>query len=271
MERNDEMLANTLDAAGVRAEYDSNVKNILSNKRVLAWILKSTAREFMDFSIDEIIGRIESDPQVQRISLLPHAVIPGETANGSELITGMAQESNIPNEGQITYDVRFSAFGINDEKAQVMLFVDLEAQKDPTPGYDIVTRGIFYCARMLSEQYGTTFTAPDYDKLEKVYSIWIVKNCSEKEANTISLYRWGVRIFMATFQITREVICSMRFWYGCRRMKENRRSVHQIFTACYRRCFRRPCLPRIRRKSYNRNLIFRFQIILGGRLILCAT
>ena len=42
---------------------------------------------------------------------------------------------------------------------------------------------------MLSDQMGRNFDGKDYDKLEKVYSIWIVFNCPAKDANTTTAYK----------------------------------------------------------------------------------
>ena len=59
------------------------------------------------------------------------------------------------------------------------------------PGYDLVTRGVFYCARMLSTQYGTEFTAQDYDGLKKVYSIWLCMDVPRAAEYTITGFRMG--------------------------------------------------------------------------------
>ena len=55
--------------------------------------------------------------------------------------------------------------------------------------YHLVTRGVFYCARMLSEQADTEFEDDNYQDIKKVYSIWICTDVPEKIANTISEYK----------------------------------------------------------------------------------
>ncbi len=45
---------------------------------------------------------------------------------------------------------------------------------------------IYYLARLLSSQYHRDFGHSEYEKLRKVYSIWIVMNPTERNANTIS-------------------------------------------------------------------------------------
>ena len=64
----------------------------------------------------------------------------------------------------------------------------MEAQKEFYPGYSIITRGIFYGARMISAQKGVEFTGRDYDNVRKVYSIWICMNAPDYIGNAISYY-----------------------------------------------------------------------------------
>ena len=66
--------------------------------------------------------------------------------------------------------------------------VDVEAQKKPDPGYDLVTRGIDYAGRMLSDQFGVYITNSHYDNTLKVYSIWVVMNCPSNYGNSIVEY-----------------------------------------------------------------------------------
>ena len=65
---------------------------------------------------------------------------------------------------------------------------DLEIQLNDTPGYPLVTRGFYYCARMISEQYGTVFTDEHYEDIQKVYSIWICPDPAKKRRNGIFKY-----------------------------------------------------------------------------------
>lgn len=69
-----------------------------------------------------------------------------------------------------------------------MLQKNIEAQKEYYPGYDIVTRRIYYGARLLSAQKESEFAGDDYDKIKKVYSIWICMNAPKYAENTITEY-----------------------------------------------------------------------------------
>ena len=72
-------------------------------------------------------------------------------------------EDNIPGEGKIFFDIRFSAYhGETDMK----FLVNLEAQRSSDPGklgYHLENRILFYLARMISAQKQTEFFHSDYD------------------------------------------------------------------------------------------------------------
>ncbi|MCR5417414.1 MAG: PD-(D/E)XK nuclease family transposase [Lachnospiraceae bacterium] len=174
-------LGQSIASSDNKAEYDDAVKELLADKQLLAWILKWTTEEFVSMEIDDIIPCIEN-PMISNIP-----VYPGLT---NEAIEGMRNESKVVGEGYVTYDVRFNVMipGDGDKKA-IRMIVDVEAQKNPYPGYDLISRGVFYGGRMLSDQMGRNLDGKDYDKLEKVYSIWIVFNCPAKNANTTTTYK----------------------------------------------------------------------------------
>ena len=174
-------MALAMEIADAKAKYDAEVKNILADKNILAWILKTCASEFKRLEIEEIINCIEGEPE---ISVVP--VYPGKAP---EKITGMSTEDKVPNEGFVTYDIRFYAYVSKDgRKEKIKLIVNIEAQKKYHPGYDLVTRCIFYLARQISAQLDTEFTADDYDNIKKVYSIWICMDTPEYAQNTITKY-----------------------------------------------------------------------------------
>ena len=169
-------LTNALEVADIKAQYDAQVKQILSNKVILAWILRETVNEMKPLSIDAIIQCIEGEPLVAEVPVFP----------GKETINGMSTESKIPNEGEITYDIRFIV--ITPGKQRIKLIINVEAQRESFRCYDLVKRAVFYCARMLSAQLDTEFKIPYYDDVKKVYSIWICMHPSKKTQNTITEY-----------------------------------------------------------------------------------
>lgn len=181
----DESLEKNLQIAGPNAEYDKHAKRLLSHRIVLAHILVNVVSEFKGLQPESVIPLIEGEPE---ISTIP--VNPGETNADKKvmpIVTGTNTESIISNEGSITYDIRFYVW-IPNRKERVKILIDLEAQKKSNPGYDIVARGIFYGARMISAQLDTEFQIPHYNEIKKVYSIWICMNAPKYLENTALEY-----------------------------------------------------------------------------------
>lgn len=157
------------------------MKNILAEKKILAWILKSCVEEFADIELDEIADKyIEGEPQIAEVPVLP------DETNAPK-VQGIGVEDVTVTEGTVKYDIRFQATLPNSDEL-ISLIINVEAQNDYYPGYPLVKRGIFYCGRMISSQYGTVFTKSHYEKIKKVYSIWICSNPPVSRENTITVY-----------------------------------------------------------------------------------
>ena len=176
-------LDKNLTLAGSKVRLDTQVKRVLAQKQVLSWIMKYTVREFMDLPLDVIEECIEGDPEISTVK-----VNPGETNEINETINGMTNEDKVPGEGTVYYDIRFFAVAPGDSQ-QIRVIINLEMQKSYYPGYPIVTRGIFYGARMISSQLGTEFSDGNYSNIRHVYSIWICTGVPDKIGNAISEYR----------------------------------------------------------------------------------
>ena len=71
---------------------------------------------------------------------------------------------------------------------RISLIINVEAQNDFYPGYPIVKRNLYYCCRLVSSQYGTEFTNSHYEKIKKVYSIFICMNPPDYRKNMINQY-----------------------------------------------------------------------------------
>ena len=178
-------LSRAMASADVKVRYDTQCKRVLSQKEILARILARTVKEFEGMSVEEIIPCIEGTPEISSIP-----VDTGKT-NDKELhakrITGLSNEDAVPDEGAVYYDIRFYA-NIPKSQEVIRLIINLEAQKSYYPGYHIVTRGIFYGARMISAQLGTEFTHSKYNNIKKVYSIWLCMDAPQKVGNAIAKY-----------------------------------------------------------------------------------
>lgn len=175
-------LAKMISTAGEKAAYDRVCKRLLANKIILAWIMKSCQTEYRDCEISEIASKyIEDEAQISEV-----AVYPDEEAE-SQQITGLSTEDSTINEGTVTYDIRFRAI-VPGTGEKISLIINIEAQNDFYPGYPIVKRNLYYCCRLVSSQYGTEFTNSHYEKIKKVYSIFICMNPPNYRKNTINQY-----------------------------------------------------------------------------------
>ena len=108
-------IANALEVADEKARYDDCAKKILSNKVILAHIMKDTMAEFKDVPLDTTMQCIEGTPDVGIVPLYPGKEKP-------EAITGLPTEDIVPNEGEVRYDIRFYAVTPDShEKSSSML------------------------------------------------------------------------------------------------------------------------------------------------------
>ena len=161
-----------------KARYDAECKQVLSEKGILAQILKDCTEEFCNCSTYDIVNKyIQGSPEVGKVT-----VMPGETKIES---THVEDKSAI--EGTVFFDIRFNAVAPVDGKL-IRLIVNIEAQNEFHPGYPILKRAVFYGCRMISSQYGTVFVKAEYGKIEKVYTIWVCMEPTEEWAYTITRY-----------------------------------------------------------------------------------
>ena len=174
-------LAQGLHVTDDSAGYDAACKRVLSEKAILARIMKACLEEYKNCDVNEIAEKyIEGQPHVSAVPVLPD--------EDSTIISGMDTEDKSVREGTVNYDIRFRTI-VPGSNERIALIINVEAQNDFYPGYPLLMRGIFYCCRMVSSQYGREFTGPHYEKLKKVYSIWICMKPPKSRANTITRYR----------------------------------------------------------------------------------
>ena len=187
------VVAQTIDAAGQEAQYDACVKRLLSEKIILAWILKECVDEFGPYSVKKIMKDcIVGEPKISAAAVdqdEPDCTENGgyadETVEGR--IAGGNTEDNSVKEGRVYYDIRFAAV-VPDTKEPVQLIINVEAQKSDKTSYPLIKRAVFYGSRMILAQKNTVFVNSHYEKIRKVYSIWILMNVGKERANTITEY-----------------------------------------------------------------------------------
>ncbi len=178
----DTTIAKNIRVADEKASYDAACKRLLSEKIILAWIMKNCLEEYRDYDVEEIAEKyIEGTPQVGEVAVSP------DESNRVSMIQGAGNEDTSLTEGTVTYDIRFLAIApVSGEL--IRLIINIEAQNDFYPGYPLIKRGIYYCSRMISAQYGTEFKNSHYENIKKVYSIWICMNPPKNRENSITRY-----------------------------------------------------------------------------------
>lgn len=194
-------ISDALEGNDNKDRLDTEVKKVLSDRTVLAWILKYTTVEFERYTIEKIKTCIEGTPEVGIHPLNPRSKRNNKTSKhqknsrekqAPEAITGSDTVDKVPGEGQVCYDIRF--YAITPTKKRIKLILNVEAQKAFSSKYDLVTRGIFYAARMISAQKGTEFKKSNYDDIKKVYSIWICMEVPRNMEYTVTSYRMDKKV-----------------------------------------------------------------------------
>lgn len=132
-----------------------------------------------NYSVEEIESFIEGTPKVSKIGVHPNTKL-------LPRIIGRATESKLLGEGVIKFDLCFN-LDIPNEAKPIRIIINVEAQGKEKPGYNIVTRAIYYCCRLVSEQYETEFSNSNYDDIKKVYSIWVCMP-RKKKNNSVESY-----------------------------------------------------------------------------------
>ena len=176
-------LAQTIDLISDRAKYDECAKKILTYRAIIAWILKSCTKEFSQYSVNFICNNcLKDDAEISKRAVHQDQLDRDEKLNGDKRIECLNSEANAVKDQTVYYDIRFKAYlPGNIEPIQLT-----HPPWDAT--YPLVTRGFYYCARMISEQYGTVFTDEHYEKIQKAYSIWICPDPAKKRKNGIFKY-----------------------------------------------------------------------------------
>ncbi|WP_019002089.1 hypothetical protein [Succinimonas amylolytica] len=156
---------------GARPDYDEAAKRLLSHKIVIANILKLCIPEFRDSGLttEEIIGDYLSG-NVTFDSSVP---VGQEAPDADSRIQCLNSEDRTITEGTISFDILFDVRVPGSKDSKSFITVDIEFQGKQTIGYPLMNRAEYYLGRLISRQKGIVFNKTDYQKLRKVYSLWI--------------------------------------------------------------------------------------------------
>ena len=177
-------IANAVNAAGDKAQYDTRVKRLLAQKSILAHILVKTIDEFKGMKPEDVVKYIEGEPSISIVPVEPGLANMEKTDAAGQRIVGLNTENAEINEGLVRFDI---IFYVRMKNGLSQIIVNIEAQKDEPTEYKILNRAIFYVSRLISSQKERDFVNTNYDDIKQVFSIWICMNMDDNSLSHIHL------------------------------------------------------------------------------------
>ena len=177
-------IANAVNAAGDKAQYDTRVKRLLAQKSILAHILVKTVDEFKEMKPEDVVKYIEGEPSISVVPVEPGLANMEKTDAAGQRIVGLNTENAEINEGLVRFDI---IFYVRMKNGLSQIIVNIEAQKDEPTEYKILNRAIFYVSRLISSQKERDFVNTNYDDIKQVFSIWICMNMDDNSLSHIHL------------------------------------------------------------------------------------
>lgn len=177
-------IANAVNAAGDKAQYDTRVKRLLAQKSILAHILVKTVDEFKGMKPEDVVKYIEGEPSISVVPVEPGLANMEKTDATGQRIVGLNTENAEINEGLVRFDI---IFYVRMKNGLSQIIVNIEAQKDEPTEYKILNRAIFYVSRLISSQKERDFVNTNYDDIKQVFSIWICMNIDDNSLSHIHL------------------------------------------------------------------------------------
>ena len=170
-----------------KKKYDMYCKKLLSNKQILAYVMKGCIPEYADIPLEDIPSYIE----MSSINTADYEYIDDHQVEVTdEAILG----------AQIKYDIQFEATipmkQKEDDKStpadkKVRMIINLESQAKDDPGYPLIKRALYYCSRLMARQKHPKdgFQHSDYGRIRKVCSIWICIGHNNQKNDVINTYK----------------------------------------------------------------------------------
>ena len=177
-------IANAVNAAGDKAQYDTRVKRLLAQKSILAHILVKTVDEFKGMKPEDVVKYIEGEPSISVVPVEPGLANMEKTDAAGQRIVGLNTENAEINEGLVRFDI---IFYVRMKNGFSQIIVNIEAQKDEPTEYKILNRAIFYVSRLISSQKERDFVNTNYNDIKQVFSIWICMNMDDNSLSHIHL------------------------------------------------------------------------------------
>ena len=94
-------IANAVNVAGDKAQYDTRVKRLLAQKSILAHILVKTVDEFKGMKPEDVVKYIEGEPSISVVPVEPGLANMEKTDATGQRIVGLNTENAEINEGLV--------------------------------------------------------------------------------------------------------------------------------------------------------------------------
>lgn len=225
-----------------KVNLDAGCKSLLGCTPVAAFIAKNCIPEFHDMALDKIQEFIvykkakdemtpEELAEIQKSNIPPVEISCHPVEDLPDKLNEKNVESKSVNEGTIYYDVLFD-IGLPCGEANRVI-VDIEAQNKYNPGYHMLKRGSFYSGRMISAQKESVFHNSDYDKLQKVYSIWLCIDPDEEVRGVCNTYSMTETCLAKEYHFPKEQYDNYCIVMVCLQDKESDNDMVRLFSSIF--------------------------------------
>ena len=171
--------------------YDHLCKMIIGNEEVLSRIIKAAVDEANHLNVEEI-RRLIKGVHIGDLIVNPHFHL-------------VDKKGFIKDEGMVYYDILCYIDVPQEDGKNIRVYLYVEIQNNPYPGYSIITRGYAYVSRIVSEQWGSEYDDKNYDGMKKVYSLWIMPKAPKRKDGYMNVYETNERIICGTTVEEKEI------------------------------------------------------------------
>lgn len=171
--------------------YDHLCKMIIGNEEVLSRIIKAAVDEANHLNVEEI-RRLIKGVHIGDLIVNPHFHL-------------VDKKGFIKDEGMVYYDILCYIDVPQEDGKNIRVYLNVEIQNNPYPGYSIITRGYAYISRIVSEQWGSEYDDKNYDGMKKVYSLWIMPKAPKRKDGYMNVYETNERIICGTTVEEKEI------------------------------------------------------------------
>ena len=171
--------------------YDHLCKMIIGNEEVLSRIIKAAVDEANHLNVEEI-RRLIKGVHIGDLIVNPHFHL-------------VDKKGFIKDEGMVYYDILCYIDVPQEDGKNIRVYLYVEIQNNPYPGYSIITRGYAYVSRIVSEQWGSEYDDKNYDGMKKVYSLWIMPKAPKRKDGHMNVYETNERIICGTTVEEKEI------------------------------------------------------------------